>query len=218
MALGWEHPALADLIRTNAAFIAQIDLNGRDDYLHSQYLTAKIGIPFNSFLFEAGGVLELAQTGSGSNTGLAGELGILWTLPTAFPSRLSFNGYFSGGSSAAFSPITAQLCGEVLEAMPSGISMLSLDYIARLHKTFSAGLTYSYFIRSDSKTFAGYPIDIIDDDGSLLGNEFFARLIWAPFSDLQINMGGGVFIPAMGNAAPDREPQWRIKLAAVLVF
>ena len=235
-ALGWEHPAIVEKIRASAAFIAQFDLNGRDEYLHSQYVTLKAGVPINQFMFEAGGVLELAQTDDGSNIALAGELGAFWTLPTPFTSRLSFTGYFSSGNNgslAAFTPINAKTCGVILEAAPSGICALSLDYTARLHQTFSAGISSTYFIRSDLETFAGYPVDVENahtsqasqaahasqaKDGRALGNEFFARLIWSPFSDLQINLGGGIFIPAMGNAAPDMDPLWRIKIAAVFAI
>ena len=226
-ALGWEHPALAESFSAGFSAIIQADFNDRDDRFNSQYLTAKIGIPAGRFMFELGGALELTQisapTGDDTGIGLAGELGAFWTLPAAFPSRLSLSGYFSSGktedgSLAAFVPITAKSYGDILEAAPSGISALSLDYTARPGKTFSAGLTSTYFIRGDRGTFAGYPVDEDDKDGYLLGNEFFARLIWSPVSDLQINLGGGMFLPSMGNAAPEREPEWRIKLAVVLAL
>jgi hypothetical protein len=216
--LGWEHPAINEQVRANAAFIAQFDLNGRNEYLHSQYVTLKAGIPMDQFMFESGGVLELAQTDTGSKIALAGELGFFWMPPTPLTSRLSFTGYFSSGSTdgslAAFTPITSKTLGEILEAAPSGICALSLDYTARLHQTLSAGLTTTYFIRSDSVTYAGYPLDANTGDNYLLGNEFFARLVWSPFSDLQINLGCGIFLPGMGNAAPDSDPLWRIKIAA----
>ena len=220
--LGWEHPAIAELVRAKFAVIAQFDLNDKTEYLNSQYITIKAGVPVKQFMFEAGGVMELAETGAGSgfNVGLAGELGVFWTLHTAFASRLSLTGYFSsadsGDSLAAFTPISAKTYGAVLEAGPSGISALSLDYTARLHKTFSAGISSMYFIRSDFVTYTGYPLDGEAKDKYLLGNEFFARLIWSPVSDIQINLGAGVFVPAMGNAAKDKDPLWRIKLAAVI--
>ena len=220
-ALGWEHPALAKLLRTQLAVIAQTDLNGGEDHLHSQYVTAKIGIPVNRFFFELSGAVELEEIDNDFNIGLAGELGAFWDLPAAFSSRLSFTGYYSSGktasgSLAAFTPVTAKFYGNILGAKPSGISVFSLDYTARLYKTFSIDLTSSYFIRNDLGTYAGYPADRENNDGYFLGNEFFAQLTWSPFSDLQIIPGGGIFLPSMGNAAPGRKPQWRIELAAVL--
>ena len=220
-AVGWEHPSLAELVNARLAFAAQTDLNDRSDFLHSQYFMAKIGIPAGQFMVELGGALELEETGGNSGIGLAGELGIFWTLPVSLVSRLSFTGYFSSGraadsSLAAFSPITDKSCGDILEAKPSGISALSLDYTARLHNTLSAGLSLSYFIRSDLETYSGYPVDVQSGDEYFLGNEFFARCIWSPVSDLQINLGGGIFLPAMGNVAPDGQPQWRVGLAAIL--
>ena len=225
-ALGWEHPAISELVRTRLAVIAQFDLNGKDEYLHSQYVTLKAGVPVKSLVFEAGGVLELAETDAGSGIALAGELGVFWTpnirfAPASFASRLSFTGYFSvadSGSLTAFTPISAKTYGSVLEAAPSGISALSLDYTARLHKTFSAGISSTYFIRSDLVTFAGYPLNGEADGKYLLGNEFFARLVWSPVSDIQINLGGGIFLPAMGNAAPESDPLWRIKISAVFAI
>ena len=226
-ALGWEYPALANLLRTKLAVIAQIDLNDRDDKLHSQYLTAKIGIPANQFTFELSGAVDLAQVstldGKETNIGLAGEAGIFWTTPTKFPSRISLNGYFSSGkkkegSLAAFVPITDKHCGSILEAKLSGISAFGIDYTALLHKTLSLGFTSTYFMRNDLGTYKKYPVDVMDEEGYLLGNEFFARAMWIPASDLQFNLGGGVFLPAIGNAAPERNPVWRVKLAAVLAI
>ena len=227
-ALDWEHPSVADLVRVKAAFIAQADLNRnrnnyKEDHLHSQYFTAKVGVPVESFVFELGGIIELAEIPGEFKVCLAGELGLFWIVPTEFFSRFSFTGYFSSGtvkdsSLAAFTPITAKTCGAVLEANPAGISVLSLDYTARLQKKLAAGLTSSYFIRSDLGTYVGYPVLLMENKGYFLGNEFFARLVWSPASDLQVKFGGGIFIPAMGNTAPDRAPQWRFNLAAVLAL
>ena len=233
-ALGWEYPAIADLVSARLAVITQFDLNNRTEndtneklYLHSQYLTAKAGMSFGQFMFELGGALELAEysakAGSGFNIGLAGELEVFWTAPTPFLSLLSFTGYFSSGTMesgplAAFTPVTSKPYGAILEAAPSGISMLSLDYTARLHKTLSAGFTFAYFIRSDLGTYVQYPVDMDNDDEYFLGSEYFARLIWSPVSDIQLNLGGGVFLPVTGNAAPEREPQWRVQLTALLAL
>jgi len=216
-ALGWE--GLGELVMLKLALLGQFDLSGKD--LHSQYLIGKITVPANNFIFDLGGCLELienSENGSSSDfgIGLAGELGFAWMLPTVIEDRLSFLGRFSSGvvkgsQMDAFQPLTTKTQGSVLKAKLSGMSMLSLDYIARLHQTFSAGITSSYFVRSDLASFQNY-----GTKGHLLGNEFYGRCFWSPVSDIQLNLGGGVFLPSMGNAAPKAESTWRVELNVIL--
>ena len=115
---------------------------------------------------------------------------------------------------SAFVPITAVPHGDILEAKLSGISMLRLDYSARLHETFSFNLASSYFILSDLGTYRGPPVE---RDGHVLGNEFSARIIWGPVSDLRLSLGGGVFLPAMGNADSSGAALWRLELNVILL-
>ena len=91
--------------------------------------------------------------------------------------------------------------------------MLSLDYLARLNQDFSLGLSSSYFIRSDLASF-----DTYGNKGYFLGNEFHARFLWSPFSDLQLNCGAGIFLPMLGNAAPGMDMLWRLELNVVLLL
>lgn len=213
--LGWEHPGLGEIVKAKAAFLSQSDLGGGS--LHSQYLTAKFALPVKAFVFNMGGALEFIENGADTNLGMAGELGVSYNLP-GIDNRLSFIGRFSSGTVedgvvAEFLPVTTSSQGDVLKAKLSGISMLSLDYLARLHETLSAGVTTSYFIRSDLATYANY-----GHDGYFLGNEFFGRLVWSPVSDMQINLGGGVFLPSMGDASPQSSPLWRLELNLVLAL
>ena len=64
-------------------------------------------------------------------------------------------------------------------------------------------------------SYAGYPIPDEGSDENFLGNEFFARLLWSPASDLQISLGGGIFLPSMGNVAPKVDNLWRVELGVV---
>jgi hypothetical protein len=66
----------------------------------------------------------------------------------------------------------------------------------------------------DLKAYSGYPLSS-DSNGYFIGNEFFARLLWSPASDLQINLGGGLFMPSLGNAVPNAGNFWRVELNAV---
>jgi hypothetical protein len=131
-------------------------------------------------------------------------------------------GRFSSGETGgitSFVPITTKPQGNVLQAKLSGISVFFLDYTAQLRRTVSAGLTASYFIRNDEVTYAGYPVtNSADNGGSALGCELLGRVIWTPFSDLSLNLGAGIFLPSLGNAAPKADTQWRLELGLILVL
>jgi len=227
-ALFWEHPSLAEMFRLDTALIAQVDLNGEDNSFHSQYLVARASMPFGGFIFDLGGAVETGQSTNGNGTdfsvGLAGSVGVHWMPPAPFHNMLSFTGLFTSGrfdddgSMSVFTPVTALTHGNVLRARIPGLSILSLDYMARLLHTFSAGLNVSHFVRSDRGTFTTYPLDGEPSDNYFLGTEFFGRLIWSPVSDLALNFGAGVFLPALGNVAPDADPRWRVELSVTLAL
>ena len=89
--------------------------------------------------------------------------------------------------------------------------MITLDYLGRFHRTLSAGLSTTYYISSDLSTNS-----IVGNEGYFWGLEIYGQLNWSPFSDIQVNLGGGVFLPSLGNASPDAEARWRIELNVVL--
>jgi len=221
MAVGWEHPSIAEMLRLRTAVFGQYDLNDADILYHSMYVSAKAAIPVKQFVFTMGGCLQMAKTepkfDDETGIGLAGELGALWITPTSFYSRLSLIGRFSSGNSGdidPFIPITTNPQGDVLEAKLSGISAFYLDYTAQLRTDVLAGLTASYFIRNDNSTYSGYPAG----DGSALGGEFFGRVTWSPLTDLSLNFGAGIFLPSLGDVAPKAGPKWRVELALALVL
>jgi hypothetical protein len=221
-ALGWEH--LGGSVQKMVSVLGQFDLNNGFNFsgeslLHSQYLIGKFSIPGNLLSFDLGGALGLIQYGGEPGMSFAAELGITLTPPASFPNRLSFLGRYStgnaGGQVSPFQPITVKTQGEILGAKLSGISFVSLDYAARLHRTLSLGITSSCFIRSDLETYMTYPTEE-NSGGYFLGTEFFGRLLWSPLSDLQFNLGGGAFLPALGNAARSADISWRAELNAVI--
>jgi len=128
-------------------------------------------------------------------------------LPSKIQDALSFKGRFSSGVAGStirkFTPLTTETQGRVLKAKLSGLSMLQLDYLGRLTKTFSFGAETSYFVLSDLD-YAGYP----GADGHFLGLEGYARAIWAPVSDIRLSFGGGAFFPQLGNAGRSAGIQW----------
>jgi hypothetical protein len=217
-ALDWEHPNLWGL-RTRLSFLGQFDLS--DGNLSSQYLTGKLTLPLNAFLFDLGGSFELMEEFGIFGIAYAAEFRAAWTLPTPFASRLSFLGRYSSGKNEeanleAFLPLTTKSQGFVLKPKIPGVSMFSLDYAARLHRTFLLSLATCYFIRNDLGTYSGYLVGDEPSKGYLLGDEIFGRITWNPVSDVQFNIGAGVFMPSLGDVAPKAENMWRIEFGFVI--
>jgi hypothetical protein len=213
-ALGWENPSLGEHLRMNLALLAQFDLSDTD--LQTQYGILSLAVPVGSFVFDLGGCFEMTQNSGESGKAFAANFGITWMFPVlfSFSSQLSLLGLYSSGASDSmdvFLPITNQSQGNVLKPRLSGISLLGLDYIVRLHKTFSLALSDNFFMRNDLKTLA----EGFGEEGKLLGNEFFARLFWSPLSDFHVNLGAGMFMPSMGDAAPDANSVWRVEFGLV---
>jgi len=220
MALGWEHSAIAGMIRGKASILGQIDRNDTVTPYNSMYISAKAAMPLKQFVISMGGCLQIAGDDE-TEIGLAGELGGSWIAPTPFYSQLSFIGRFSSGKTDSiypFVPVTTKPQGNVLQAKLSGISGLFLDYTAQLRQAVSAGLTISYFIRGDNETYTLYPVNPFNDSGTALGCELFGRAAWNPFTDLSLTMGAGIFLPSLGNVNPKADPQWRLELGLVLVL
>jgi len=236
--LGWEHLSLGGEASASAAVLGQFDLSngtspggeatGGDSPLNSQYIAGKVTVPFNAFSYGfslgLGGCFEFFQQSGKFETGYAAELGIGFALPILPNSNLSLLARYASGASDgnafAFIPLTTIGQGNILGAKLSGIAMISVDYSARLLETLSAGISSSLFIRNDKKTYSAYPLnsELIEENGKgyLLGNEFFARVLWSPFSDIQVNLGGGVFLPSMGDAAPKADSSWRVELNVII--
>ena len=224
--LGWEHLSLGGELSASAALLGQFDLSGGDPSLNSQYIAGKAIMPFNAFSYGfslgLGGCFELIQQSGEFGTGFLAELGLGFVPPIRANSKLSLLARYASGSSDsntfAFILVTTIGQGNILGAKLSGITMIQVDYSARLLDTLSAGISSSYFIRNDNKTFNAYPLSEGTSGGNLLGNEFFARLLWRPFSDIQVNLGGGVFLPSMGDATPKADSSWRVELNVALLL
>jgi hypothetical protein len=219
-ALDWGNQDPAERLSLRTALIGQFDLSKNGQSFHSQYLTAKAGVPARDFTFELGACFELAESPGETKVSLAGEIGIRWNLPTPVQDQLSLIGRFSNGTArngsfAAFVPITAEPQGKILQAKFSGLSMVRLAYTAQFHERLLFDLADSYFILGDMGTYMGLPAG---RNGHFLGNEFYGSLTWTPISDLRIKLGGGVFLPSMGNADSQAESLWLAELNATLAI
>ena len=208
-ALDWEQTNIAEHIRLKAALLGQFDLT--DEKLNSQYIALKMTLPFRSFALDLGGCFELIQRNSQSNIdeiekAFAAEMGFSWITQMQ---GLSFLGRYSSGSSdsvSAFLPLTTIAQGNIFEPKLSALAVLSLDYTIRPHNTFSFSLTPSYFIDTSNFEFG------------FLGGELFGKLSFSPVSDIIVNLGGGVFMPSLGDVSPKEKNIWQVKLNFIMSF
>jgi hypothetical protein len=204
----WEHQGLGERVFAGLSFLGQIDLTG--EKLNSQYIIGKMIVPFRIFAVSFGGCFEFIENSEDRDMAFAAELELSWKTPFQGLSLLARCSSAKSASLAAFLPVTTNTQGQILAAKLSGLSMASLDYTARLHRTFTFGLTSSYFLLSN---FNKAP-DIIT--GNLLGAEFFGAFYWNPLPDIGINLGGGAFLPSLGNITPDGKTLWKVELNLVL--
>ena len=215
-ALEWEHQGLGERIPAKLSLLGQFDLG--DKPLHSQYLAGKMSIPAGSLVFDLGGCLEFLQVSGDSSSAFAAEAGITWRMSAQQFALLGRYSSGNDGSITAFQPLTTVSQGYILKPKLSGLSLISLDYTARLQRTLSIGISTLYFIRSNISSGDSDSYPFYGNDGHLLGAEFYAGLYWAPVSDMMINLGGGAFMPSLGNVAPEAERLWRFEANVIISF
>jgi hypothetical protein len=204
-ALGWEHQGLGGRALARLSLLGQFDLSGEN--LHSQYLAGKVTVPLRVLSFDLGGCFELIEANGEIGSAFAAEAALALRNPVH---RLSLEAKYASGPGdtlAAFLALTANTHGQSLKPKLSANAILSLDYAARLHETFSIGLTPMYFMLNDSESAKG---------SRFLGGEIFAALYWSPVPDISINLGGGAFLPSLGDVAPGEKSFWRVELNVVM--
>jgi len=208
-AFGWEHPSVAGVLNAKTTLISQTDLNcGDGSPLHSQYLIARFGLLFKNLSFELGGVFQIAEQDEKAEFGLTWDIEISYFLPTRLPSRVSVAGYFSlddeKNEIPNLVPINSKSFGRIAEISPSGIASLSFDYSARLNGAFSVDAGAMFYIRNananmlDKNFFSG------------IETEIYAQAVWAPFSDVMVNFGGGIDFSSV--------PKWKIKIGMIMAL
>jgi hypothetical protein len=205
-AVDWEHKGLLDRAIARLSLLGQFDLT--DEKINSQYLAGKVIIPFGGFSFDLGGCFELIEANKKIGSTFAAEAAFGWRNPVHY---LSLDAKYTSGESdtlAAFLPLTTNTKGQILKPKLSAITMISMNYTARLHEVFSVGLYPAYFMLNDSES--------IKKDKRMLGGEIFGAFYWSPAPDIGINLGGGAFLASLGNVAPDEKTYWRVELNVVL--
>ena len=218
-ALEYDHPSIAGFVGLKTSLLTQFEM-GKEN-LNSQYLTVALSVPGKSTVLDLGGCFELIEYKDEITPAFASDIGLTFILPTELEKHIKFSWRYSSGVSddktiGAFLPITTVSQGELVEAKFSGLSLLSLDFMGRLAKFASGDLSFTYFIRNDLGTYRYYPVTEENLEGFFLGAEIFGRLVWTISSEIRLNLGTGVFIPTLGDVAPDADILWRTKLNLVI--
>jgi hypothetical protein len=218
-ALEYDHPSIAGFVGFKFSILTQFDAGGEN--LNSHYFTAALSVPGKSTVLDLGGCFELIEYNDKTTPAFAADIGLTFLLPTELEKHIKLSARYSSGVSddktiGAFLPITTVSQGELAEAKFSGLSLLSLDFMGRLAKFASGNLAFTYFIRNDLGTYRYFPVTEEDLGGFFLGMEVFGRLVWTITSGIRLNLGTGVFIPTLGDAAPDVDILWRTKLNLVI--
>jgi hypothetical protein len=223
--VNWEKTSVFDTQGSLAlSGLCQFDLNGSDTDIHSQYLEAVFTLPLGSaFNTVSGAVLELVELSDiDPYAAFALSTEIQWLLPSAVSGLVTLTGRFYSGDwndgLGVFIPVTAEAQGKVLRPMLSGIALVEAACTARLYRALSGELSTAYYFRTDETTYTAPGMDI-DSSSPLLGAELYGGLSWAPFPDVLLSLGAGIFLPKTGRFfLDDAEPKYRVELAAAISF
>ena len=213
-----EFPDLSSRLTLAVTVLAQFDVNGVSDDLHTQYLEAVLGFEaLDTLRFTVTGVGGAAKTaGAETKIHAAGAVGADWDVPGALPDML--HGELRWGSGAIndtvvpFIPVTGIAQGTVFSPVLPGLMNVRASYTARLHKTVSVSAEGIVFWRTDTETFKDPELD---SEQRFLGVEAYGSVIWAPQSALRFTAGGGAFFPG-GAFREDAGIRWKVSGGMIL--
>jgi hypothetical protein len=222
VSFAWEKPGLGGLSSLALGVLAQFDLNGGDDWLHSQYLSARGDLRLPADLeLQAGAVLGIEETPEWA-VFFAGALDLTWTLPGAPDDHLSLRGLYSSPYRderlRPLVPVSSAARGQVFSPALVGISVIRGAYTLRPRPPLSLTGEASYFIRTDTVSFRdNREPEKLKGEGYFLGGECYGTALWTPLPDLALTFGGGAFFPSLGNAFADNtEIRWKAALGLIL--
>ncbi|MDR2160020.1 MAG: hypothetical protein LBP23_08145 [Treponema sp.] len=222
----WENPGLGPRSSLALGALGQFDVNGGDERLHSQYLSARYGLRLSAGAgLEAAAVLGAGEAGGGdAGVFFAGLLGWNQALPGGPDDRVSVRVLYSSPSNGerlfAFTPVNSLPQGRVFSPALSGLSSVRAAYGLRPRPVLFLEAEFSWFIRTDTVSFQdGREPERLKGEGYNLGGEFFCTARWTPLPDLALDLGGGAFFPGPGDAfEPEAGIRWKAVLELVLSF
>jgi len=198
----------------SADLLTQFDLNNDDDFLNSQYGSVLLEFYPKDMLRVTGGLLFGTMQNS---QGLGTAFGFLARCKTDIPftkaaDLISVTAKATYGSTDngfnSYQPVSGVSQGFVFEGTLSALASLSVDYNIKITDSFFSECAFRYFISTFDNS-----------DNNLYGGEFWASLAWQPFEELLVYLGGGVFLPGMGNVYPkDTDVMWKVIIGVTLSF
>ena len=213
--LRWDMP-LGEENALSAEVLAQFDLNGNDEALHSQYGEVQaIFYPLSTMSVSAGALFQAMES---SDSGFSSAFGILARFRTDIPGPLNdwlnITGKFTSGSwndsIGAFTPLSSVTQGDVFKGTLSGLALVSADYNVRIINSLLVSGALRYFILTWDDPAA---------EGKLAGGEVWASVGWQPLDDIRLNLGGGAFFPGLGNAKLyEDKAQWKLSAGLTVSF
>ncbi|MDR2096160.1 MAG: hypothetical protein LBP76_11705 [Treponema sp.] len=206
----------------SAGGLAQFDT--RSSRVDSQYIFLHADIVIGgAFDIGLSGVCGFAEDDwSFTGVSAAAAADFTYYLPTEIEDRLLMG--FRAGSGEwndamkPFLPVNAPSQGTILKAKLSGTADARLVYTFRLIDALSIDMSADYFFRLDEKTYQTTDLKYnTGDNPYFLGAEIYGNCIWAPFSDLLVTVGGGAFLPQLGNAFnSDAKTLWQVSLSLII--
>jgi hypothetical protein len=219
----WDIPILAPRTSLSVQGLGQFDLNGREDWLNSQYFSILCGYTpqwKRGFVFSLGGTVGLAESSRQDLLiHLAGQGKLEWLLPVPVQSMLSLKALWSSGEFneliGPFIPIATISQGKVFTPKLSGLCYVRAAYTVKPGKTLSLEAEGSYFFRTDNRTFTD--VNLEPGSAAFLGPELYVSFQWGPAPDFLFTLGSGAFFPGLGDAfVSGTPPRWNLRAGLVI--
>jgi hypothetical protein len=188
--------------------LAQFDLNGKNENLHSQYGEVRADLfPSGKLNITAGALCEIIETSEGGEgeVDLAAALGGLVRLRTEMPGSpddgMTFAVKFTSGSwndnSVTFTPVSSSAQGFFFPGTLADLCLISTDYALRLSPVLYMESALRYFLRTSGNA--------LTEGKNTYGGELWASLAWQPFDDIRFSLGSGVFFSGTWECLPFRD-------------
>ena len=214
-AVRWDMP-VGKTSGLSAEVLAQFDANGDNTKLHSQYASAQMTFYPLSILQVSGGLIFEMMQNEKKDFNLA--LGVLAQLKLDIPSKATdwfgFTVKFTTGDSektlSGFTPVSSVQQGMIFQETLAGLLLLDANYNIKIIGRLFADLALRYFISTFNNPLY---------KGNLYGGELWASFEWHPLDDIRLTLGGGVFLPVLGNAYPSgTEVMWKVTACLTISF
>jgi hypothetical protein len=222
----WEKPDFKPSSSLSMGLLAQFDVNGNDDWLHSQYFSYRLiqHMPWGLSMERAFTLSMAEKQGEPFRVGIAGIVNFHWLTPGSLDDKLTLRAAYSSHAFnerlGPFTSISSIAQGQVFSPSIASLIILKLNYNLRPLQALSLNLEGSYFFRIDNSTFQdNWEPETLTGSGACLGGEFFLTALWMPLPDLALSFGGGAFLPRLGNSfTADAHVRWKTSLGLILSF